>query len=283
MTDPDADARLDRRAFTQLSAAGLAFGAGIGSRSNASAKPADTATAAAFTALRDKPLTIGILIFPDMDQIDFTGPFEVLSRLPNARIVVIGSQKGPFKDHLGLMLTPDCDVAGAPELDVLQVAGGPGQEAMMDREPVLALIRNHAAAGKPLFSVCTGALICGAAGVLRGRRATTHWAAFDLLPYFGAIPVRQRVVVDGNLVSAAGVTAGLDGAFRVAALLRGEAVAERIQLDIQYAPEPPFHAGLPGTAPSDVLAAVEAKYRPLTQARLQTAKAIWSRLGLNNS
>jgi cyclohexyl-isocyanide hydratase len=252
--------------------------AGQGGR--ASAASPEGAPAPAFAALRDKPLTIGILVFPDMDQIDFTGPFEVLARLPGARVVVIGSQTAPFKDHLGLTLTPDCDVAGAPDLDLLQVAGGPGQEAMMGHEPVLRLVRDHAAASKPLFSVCTGALICGAAVVLKGRRATTHWAAFDLLPYFGAIPVRRRVVVDGTLVSAAGVTAGLDGALRVAALLRGDEVAQQIQLDIQYAPEPPFHAGEPETAPPAVLSAVEAKYAPLTRARLTTAKAVCERLGV---
>ena len=281
MTSPDENLRLDRRAFTRLSAGGLA--AGLGARSARPAAAAVVETAPVFTALRRKPLTIGILIFPDMDQIDFTGPFEVLSRLPDAKVHAIGVQAAPFKDHLGLTLTPDCDIAGAPALDVLQVAGGPGQEAIMDHEPALSLIRDHVAAGKPLFSVCTGALICGAAGVLRGRRATTHWAAFDLLPYFGAIPVRERVVVDGPLVTAAGVTAGLDGALRLASLLRGDEAAERIQLDIQYAPQPPFDAGTPETAPAKVLAAVKAKYQPLTDARLRTAQAAARRLGVGRA
>jgi cyclohexyl-isocyanide hydratase len=234
----------------------------------------------AFTELRDKPVDIGILIFPDMDQIDFTGPFEVLVRLPNAKIHVIGTRGAPFKDHMGLTLTPDCSVENAPNLDLLQVAGGPGQEAVMNNAAVLSFIRHHVAAGKPLFSVCTGALICGAAGILQGRRATTHWTAFELLPYFGAIPVRERVVVDGDLITAAGVTAGIDGALRVAALVRGDAVAQRIQLDIQYAPEPPFNAGLPETAPPSVLAAVKAKNQPLSDARLKTARAVSARLGI---
>jgi cyclohexyl-isocyanide hydratase len=275
MIDPNDGARLDRRGFGRLSA-GLALALGLARSAHAQGRR-ETAPEA-FLALRGKPLSIGVLIFPDMDQIDFTGPFEVLARVPDAKVHVIGTQAAPFKDHLGLTLTPDCDLAGAPPLDLLQVPGGPGQQALMDHEPTLAFIRGHMAAGRPLFSVCTGALICGAAGVLRNRRATTHWSAFDLLGYFGAAPVRRRVVVDGNLVSAAGVTAGIDGALRVAALLRGDEAAERIQLDIQYAPEPPFHAGTPETAPSAVLAAVKARYAPLTRQRLETAKAVARRL-----
>jgi cyclohexyl-isocyanide hydratase len=153
----------------------------------------------------------------------------------------------------------------------------------MDHEPGLALIRDHVAAGKPLFSVCTGALTCGTAGVLKGRRVSTHWASFDLLPYFGAIPARQRVVVDGSLVSTAGVSAGIDGVFVVAALLRVDRTAERIQLDIQYAPESPFHAGSPESAPADVRAAVTAQYQPLFDTRLKIAKAISQRLGVKLS
>ncbi len=229
-------------------------------------------TAEVFGPLHDEPLSIGMLMYPGLDQIDFTGPFEVLARISNATMHLIGTQKASFRDHMGLILTPEMVLAEAPELDVLLVPGGPGQEAMMKREPVLAFIRDHMESQKPLFSVCTGALICGAAGVLKGRRVTTHWAAFDLLPYFGAVPVNERVVVDGNLVSAAGVTAGIDGALVVASLLRGENAAQRIQLELQYAPEPPFDAGVPETAPRDVLAAVTAKYQPLCEARLVTAR-----------
>ena len=127
-------------------------------------------------------------------------------------------------------------IAEAPEFDVLLVPGGYGQQELMNDEEVLSVIRKHFAAGSLLFSVCTGALLCGAAGVLRGRQATTHWAAWNLLPYYGAIPVRSRVVLDGNLVTAAGVTAGLDAALVVESLLGGDALAQEIQLSIQYAP-----------------------------------------------
>jgi cyclohexyl-isocyanide hydratase len=237
----------------------------------------------AFTALRGKPISIGVLIFPDMDQIDFTGPFAVFSRLPDAKVHILGTQKRPFRDHAGLILTPDLTLAEAPPLDLLHVPGGFGQEALMHDALVLAFIRDHAAAGKPIFSVCTGALLCGAAGILKGRRATTHWASFDLLPYFGALPVKARYVIDGHIASAAGVTSGIDGALAVAALVRDKATAERIQLNIQYAPDPPVHAGAPETAPAQVLAAAEAAYQPITLARLNTAKEIAAKLGLDRS
>jgi len=165
----------------------------------------------------------------------------------------------------------------APDLDLLVVTGGPGQEALMQNDEVLAFIRTHHATGRPLFSVCTGALLCGGAGILDGRRATTHWSALDLLPLFGAVAVNVRVVLDDNLISAAGVTAGIDGALTVAALLRGVAAAQAIQLDIQYAPEPPFQAGSPDTAPAAVLTEVTNRFQALTDKRRQTANAFAAR------
>lgn len=223
---------------------------------------------------RDKKLTIGSFIFPRMDQIDFTGPFAVLSRLPQSELHLMSLERGPVADHKGLVLTPQIAIAEAPPLDVLHIPGGPGQEALMHDERVLEMIRRHAEQGRIVFSVCTGALLCGAAGILRGRRATTHWSAFELLQYFGATPVNERVVIDGNVVTAAGVTAGIDGALRLAAMLRGDRAAQEIQLDIQYAPEPPFNAGSPQTAPSEVVQAVKERYRPLTEARRATARAM---------
>ena len=130
---------------------------------------------------------------------------------------IYGKTAAPVRDLKGLRLTPDAALADAPPLDVLHIPGGRGQEALMDDEEVLAWIRQQAAGACSIFSVCTGALVCGAAGLLKGRRATTHWASFHLLPYFGAIPVNERVVVDGAWVFAAGVTAGIDGALRLAA------------------------------------------------------------------
>ena len=280
MTENREDLNPSRRTVVQLAAAGLTTGLSATVGCKAAAETAVKTASGAFAPLRNKSLNIGILSFPDTDQTDITGPLAVLARIPNAKVYLIGTQITPFRDKRGFILTPEMTLDEAPDLDLLEVPGGPGQQALMNDEPVLAFIRNHMESGRPLFSVCTGALICGAAGVLKGRRATTHWASFDLLPHFGAIPVRERVVVDGNLVSAAGITAGIDGALTVASLLRGDAVAQRIQLDIQYAPEPPFNAGVPETAPPEVLAAAKTAYQPLTDARLRTAREVSVRLGL---
>jgi cyclohexyl-isocyanide hydratase len=228
----------------------------------------------------DVHLQIGSLLFEGLDQIDLTGPFEVLSRLPNSTYRIYGKTLEPVRDVKGLRLTPDGTLADAPALDVLHVPGGFGQQALMDDEEVLAWIRSQAAGACRLFSVCTGALICGAAGLLRGRHATTHWASLHLLPYFGAIPVNQRVVVDGGCVFAAGVTAGIDGALQLAAELRGDDAARSIQLHIAYAPEPPFNSGTPETAPPFILEQARRSFQGITSQREETARRIAGRLGV---
>jgi cyclohexyl-isocyanide hydratase len=222
-------------------------------------------------------LRIGAIVFPQMDQMDFTGPFEVLSRLPNSIFHVLWKEKAPVRDGQGLILTPDTAFCESPQLDVLIVPGGHGQQAFMEDETVLSFIRSQAGGARFTFSVCTGALLCGAAGLLRGVRVTTHWSACHLLQYFGAIPEDSRVVVDGKFISAAGVTAGFDGALRLVSFLRGERVAQEIQLGIEYAPEPPFSSGTPRTAPPEVLAIVQSAIRRITEARLATAKAFAAR------
>jgi len=229
----------------------------------------------------DTHLQIGSLLFEGLDQIDLTGPFEVLSRIPNSTYRIYGKSAEPIRDLRGLRLTPDAALAAAPPLDVLHVPGGFGQEALMEDAEVLAWIWRQATGARSTFSVCTGALLCGAAGLLKGRRATTHWASFHLLPYFGAIPVDERVVVDGNWVFAAGVTAGIDGALRLAALLRGDEAAQTIQLQMAYAPEPPFDAGTPKTAPAAILEQARQAVRAITAQREQTARRAASRLGID--
>jgi cyclohexyl-isocyanide hydratase len=226
-------------------------------------------------------LNIGILVYPRMDQIDCTGPFEVFSRLPNATVHILSKDRAPVRDIKGFVLTPEKTLLEAPRLDVLQVPGGYGQEALMDDEIMLSFIRKQMESGLYVFSVCTGALLCGAAGILRGRRATSHWSTFDLLHYFGATPTHARVVVDGNLVTAAGVTAGIDGALKLASLLRGVQVAQEIQLAIEYAPEPPFHSGTPETAPPAVLRAVLADGLSMKDARTATARRIAAQFGID--
>jgi cyclohexyl-isocyanide hydratase len=228
----------------------------------------------------EKHVNIGALVFPQMDQIDLTGPFEVLTRIPNSTFHLVWKELTPVRDIRGLIITPETTFAGAPPLDLLVVPGGFGQEALMDDDVVLKFIQTKAKTATYVFSICTGALICGAAGLLRGVKSTTHWSAFHLLPYFGAIPVNARVVIDGKHVSAAGVTAGLDGALRVASLMSDERVAQQIQLAIEYAPDPPFNSGTPQTAPPEVLQAARASVQKITEARLVTAQRIAARLGI---
>jgi cyclohexyl-isocyanide hydratase len=228
----------------------------------------------------DTHLQIGSLIFDRLDQIDLTGPFEVFSRIPNSTYRIYGKSTAPLRDLRGLRMMADATLAEAPQLDLVHIPGGFGQEAVMDDEEILGWIRRQAAGARCVFSVCTGALICGAAGLLQGHRATTHWASMDLLPYFGATPVNARVVTDGNMVFAAGVTSGIDGALRVAAGLRGDEMAQGIQLAIAYAPEPPFDSGTPETAPPAVLARAKEPMRQITEQREQTARRIAARLGL---
>ena len=230
--------------------------------------------------LHDTHLDIGSLLFEGIDQIDLTGPFEVLSRIPNATYRVYGKTAAPVRDLKGLRLTPDAALADAPPLDVLHVPGGYGQESLMEDTEVLSWLRQQAAGACRIFSVCTGALVCGAAGLLNGRRATTHWASLHLLPYFGAIPVNERVVVDGAWIFAAGVTAGIDGALRLAAELRGDEAAQRIQLDMVYAPEPPFASGTPETAPTAILREARQSLRDITARREETARRIAAKLGI---
>lgn len=226
-------------------------------------------------------LQIGSLLFEGLDQIDLTGPFEVLSRIPNSTYRIYAKTAEPVRDLKGLRLTPDAILADAPQLDVLHVPGGFGQEALMDDEEVLSWIRHQAVGVRSIFSVCTGALLCGAAGLLNGRRATTHWASFHLLPFFGAIPVNERVVVDGSWVFAAGVTAGIDGALRLAAELRGDEAAQLIQLGMVYAPEPPFDSGTPQTAPTAILEQARQSLREITAQREKTARRVAASLGID--
>lgn len=224
-------------------------------------------------------LTIDALVFPEMDQMDLTGPFEVLSQMPGSTIHLVWKDTAPVRDARGLRLVPDTPLASAPACDVLLVPGGPGQEQLMEDEAVLSFLRGQAQRARYVMSVCTGALTCGAAGLLRGLRATTHWNSLHLLPYFGAIPVEERVVIDGCHVSTGGVTAGIDGALRLVALLRGEKTAQAIQLAMQYAPDPPFASGSLGTAPPEVIEICRNAFRRISEARLETARRVAQRLG----
>jgi cyclohexyl-isocyanide hydratase len=228
----------------------------------------------------EQHIRIGAIVFPQMDQMDLTGPFAVLSRLPNSSFQLVWKNTQIIRDMHGLALLPDATFADDKPIDLLIVPGGAGQEALMEDEVVLAFISQQARRAKCVFSICTGALVLGAAGLLRGRKATCYWPAFPLLKYFGAVPTNQRVVIDGNYVTAAGLTAGIDGALRVAAMLRGNTAAQGIQLALQYAPEPPFDCGSPETAPVELVAGFRQATADLIARRLATAQRVAGKLGI---
>ncbi len=225
-------------------------------------------------SLTKEHLVIGGLIFPGLDQADFTAPFEVLSRTPDSEFLVIARTLEPVTDARGLILTPQVTMAECPALDVLLVPGGNGVNALMEDAETLDFIRRQAAGARLVLSVCTGALLFGAAGLLRGRRATTHWGAHHFLAAFGATPVDARVVVDDRLVFTAGVTSGLDGALQAVGLLRGPAAAQQIQLYLEYAPQPPFPGGTPLSSTPEVLAATRALLQPSTDERAAIVRRI---------
>lgn len=208
---------------------------------------------------------IGFVLFPKLTQLDLTGPFEVFGRLSDAQVLLVG--QGEVWSDTGLSLRPDAGFADAPQLDVVCVPGGPGVNAAMEDEALLPFLRRQAEHAAWVTSVCTGALVLGAAGLLRGYRATTHWLSLDLLEPFGAIPVRERVVLDRNRVTGGGVTAGIDFGLRLAAQLRGEKAAKEIQLLMEYDPAPPYDSGSPRTATPDLVHAVSSARKAITQER----------------
>ena len=198
------------------------------------------------------PLAVGMVLFPGLTQLDLTGAYEVLARMPDTRVHLVASSLDPVRSEWGLTILPDVTFADAPALDVLCVPGGWGVNARLDDEELLTFLRARAEHARYVTSVCSGALLLGAAGLLRGYRATTHWLSLELLPLLGAEAVRERVVRDRNRITGAGVTAGIDFGLALAAELFGPAAAQRIQLAIEYAPAPPFDSGSPDTAPDDI-------------------------------
>lgn len=212
-------------------------------------------------------LQIGILIFPRVQQLDLTGPYEVFASMPAANVHLVWKDRSAITSATGLVLAPTMTFGKCPTLDVLCIPGGGGINALLEDAEVLDFVRTQGARARYVTSVCTGSLVLGAAGLLRGRRATTHWLSHDFLEKFGAIPVHGRVVRDGNLITAGGVTAGIDFGLAVVAELAGQAQAEAIQLALEYAPQPPFQAGTPDEAPPAVLATVRKQMAPTRAAR----------------
>ena len=207
--------------------------------------------------MANKPIEIGIVFFPGMTQLDVTGPFEVLARLPNARMHLLWKRIEPITSDVGLTLVPTMTFDACPALDVLCIGGGPGRNAVMDDAEMLESIARIGATARYVTSVCAGSLILAAAGLLNGYRSTCHWMSRDQLSLMGAIPVDARVVVDRNRISGGGVTAGIDFGFRLAAELCGEDVARRLQLWLEYDPQPPFDVTV-HNAPAALMADVRA-------------------------
>jgi cyclohexyl-isocyanide hydratase len=223
---------------------------------------------------------IGMLIFPRLTQLDMTGPYEVLARLPNTKVQLVAHTMAPVTTDRGMQIVPTITFADCPQLDLIMVPGGPGQQDLMEDETVLAFLRKQAAGAKYVTSVCTGSLVLGAAGLLKGKRATSHWAAIEHLKPLGAIPVSEKVVIDGNIITGAGVTSGIDFALSVAARLEGEDVARQIQLQIEYDPAPPFDAGSPAKAPAATLAVVKSRLAKLNEERRAVAERVGKKLGV---
>ena len=201
-------------------------------------------------------LTVGMVLFPNVTQLDLTAPYEVFNRMPQTKVVLVASSMAPVRTEWGLVLTPDATWRDAPALDVLCVPGGWGVNAALEDAELVSFLRERGERARYVTSVCSGALLLGAAGLLKGYRATTHWMSGELLAFFGATLVAERVVVDRNRITGGGVTAGIDLALVIASSLFGADVAQRIQLAIEYDPAPPFSSGSPRTAPAAVRDAV---------------------------
>src|SRR6202048_2468880 len=214
-------------------------------------------------------LQIGLVLFPRVTQLDFTGPLQVFSSVPGATVHLIWKRIEPVASDSVMMLTPTTTFADCPQLDVICVPGGFGTDDMVNDEEMLDFLRSQAKGAKYITSVCTGSLVLGAAGLLRGYRATTHWSAMENLAPFGATPTKTRVCVDRNRVTGGGVTAGLDFALTLVALLVDRPTAELIQLRLEYNPAPPFNSGSPDTAPPEILARMREKIAPFRQRRIE--------------
>lgn len=202
---------------------------------------------------------IGLILFPKLTQLDLTGPAEVFGRMPGAEVHLLWKTLDPVSSDRGLSILPTTTFEECPPLDVICVPGGPGQVALMDDEVTLQFLREMALRCRLITSVCTGSLVLGAAGLLAGYRATCHWSSIDQLALLGAEPVQQRVVRDRNRITGAGVTSGIDFALAVVADLVGHDVAQEVQLQMEYDPEPPYQTGSPRTAPVALVEATSQK------------------------
>ena len=217
-------------------------------------------------------------IYPHVTQLDFTGPHEVLARLPGAQCILASRTGGDLEADGGLVFTKVRRLADIERCALICVPGGLGTIEAMEDQELLTQLRRLAKTARYVTSVCTGALVLGAAGLLKGKRATSHWAWRDALSAFGATPDAARVVRDGNVFTGGGVTAGIDFALTVAAEVAGDEFAQSIQLGIEYAPAPPFNSGRPDLAPAHILANKQQRYERVRSARDAAVKRAAARL-----
>jgi cyclohexyl-isocyanide hydratase len=211
-------------------------------------------------------------------QLDFTGPLQVFSSVPGAAVHLIWKRIEPVASDSVMMLTPTITFADCPQLDVICVPGGFGTDDMVNDEEMLDFLRQQAKGARYITSVCTGSLVLGAAGLLRGYRATTHWTAMENLAPFGATPTRTRVCIDRNRVTGGGVTAGIDFALTLVSIMVDRQTAEAIQLGLEYNPAPPFNSGSPDTSPPEILARVRERIAPSQARRGEMMKRAAARL-----
>lgn len=202
-------------------------------------------------------MTIGMLLFDNFTQLDLTSPYEVFGRLPNTRVLLVSENVEAIKCDLGMKILSDTTFDNCPPLDIIFVPGGPGVSGAMENDKLISFLKKQALTAQYITSVCTGALVLAAAGLLKGYRATTHWLSLDLLPLFDGVSVdNQRVVVDRNRITGGGVTAGIDFGLTLVATVFSEKLAKEIQLMMEYNPQPPFNCGSPNTAEVDMVSQV---------------------------
>jgi cyclohexyl-isocyanide hydratase len=222
-------------------------------------------------------LQIGLLVFPRVTQLDLTGPVQVFSSAPNTDVRLVWKRIEPIESD-SITLTPTITFDDCPQLDVLCVPGGYGTDELVNDEEVLAFVRRQAAGAKYITSVCTGSLVLGAAGLLEGYRAATHWSAREALPVFGATISQERVCIDRNRITGGGITAGIDFALTLVSMLIDRPTAEAVQLRMEYNPAPPFNAGSPQTAPAEVLAMMRERMADGQARRLEAVRRAAARM-----
>ena len=222
---------------------------------------------------------IGLLLFPNLTQLDMTGPYEVFTKFPDSDVHLVWKSLDPVKAGGGMQLLPSTTFAECPQLDLICVPGGAGMNALLNDAETLDFVRRQAAGARYVTSVCTGSLVLGAAGLLRGKRATSHWMSHAMLAAFGCEPVAERVVVDGNVITGGGVTAGIDFALTVAGEVLGAEAARKIQLGMEYDPQPPYDAGSPERADPAMVAAVQEGAAARQSEREAAVKEAAERLG----